>query len=197
MYCCHSFAPLTIVSKNRALPAIRCRLITLVLVLSPSYSSDGLQIAPRCPNTKHHFCANLSSRTRSVVKFNARKRSFLTISFHLAEFQSQAAVARQFRDAGLPFVIKNYEPMNTVRKLWTFEYLRAQFSNRTNRVERCPHQHFIYWDAKKAKRYRARNLPWTEPTTVDSWTFDQWAAHQGLIPPTDKNSSTTLPPHGQ
>ena len=69
--------------------------------------------------------------------------------------------------------------------------MREQFGEKVNRVEVSPHRHFMYWDAKKVKRYRSRNLSWTAPTTIDSWTFDEWAAHQGLLPVSNMHINAT------
>ena len=84
-------------------------------------------------------------------------------------------LAREYRDAEVPFKLYNVPEFENTRNLWTDEYLSTAASNNNHVVEHSKDNHFMYW-AKKS--WKKESTGFIAPTDYVTGTvkFRDWLA---------------------
>ena len=85
----------------------------------------------------------------------------------------EMAVAKKFRDAALPFKLKNVPEIARVHQLWTDEYVDQGLQEKYIRAfaQESPNNFFAFFTEWQEKNY---GLP---PSRTNDWKFKEWAEH--------------------
>ena len=88
------------------------------------------------------------------------------------DYQRDRAMAFAYRDAELPFVVRNiFEADETAKKWSTPGFLEKKFRNKKFRTEKSDDNHFMYYSPG---RLRGSSRDWVAPTTDEAMTFPDW-----------------------
>lgn len=103
---------------------------------------------------------------------------------------AERAMAVEYRNAELPFKVYNVPDFDRTGKLWTDEYLSAEFEKiGAVHVERSVNNHFMYWTLKNGRE----STGYTPPTEIlHGMTFDEWL---GLALAADRTKLSNVTEH--
>jgi hypothetical protein len=88
------------------------------------------------------------------------------------QVKEQLALAFEYRNAELPFIVYNVPEIDEVVKKWSdMDYLHSKLGSRKYRSETSKDNHFMYWNGR-ANEATAKN--WKEPTQFVSTSFEDF-----------------------
>ena len=96
-------------------------------------------------------------------------------------------IAASFRDAQLPFLVRNIDNLEHARLQWTWDYLGSRFDDTKLRVELSDSPLFLYWNDAKVLDWKrgtygsGSTIAYTTPTNVQMHTFHEWGGRVGVL----------------
>ena len=107
-------------------------------------------------------------------------RHFATMCRFNYQDPAQRETAFAYRDAELPFLVRNVPDVDATAKKWSSKgFLEERFGRKKYRTEKSDDNHFMYYSAslKTPPRLRGGPTDWKPPTSEVSMTYPQWLSH--------------------
>ncbi len=101
-------------------------------------------------------------------------------TFDMATDPDAYEKALTYREAELPFVIRNDPVVSRTTERWNQpEYMEQLLGKIPHRTEYSPNNHFMYWNNPKKKAKRRGLVPrdWKPPTKMMRMPYEEWLEH--------------------